>query len=132
MKLNRKMIRKMILKEMAEMQSDFSYSIDIIGQEFGETTVFLEMKVGQEDCDIAFQTPLHVTNEDLAYILEGGLGEELEHSHHIDATETSANANEFLTKYQALIAPHVKHIVFDILDLNLEQPSHLGFYPDEY
>jgi len=118
----------MILKEMLGMQGTFSYNIDVQGQEFGETTVYLEMKVGQEDCDIAFQTPLQVTDQDLAHILEGGLGEELEHSYHIDSTETSANANEFLTKYQSLIAPHIQYIVDEIINLDLEEPDHLGYY----
>ena len=126
--LTRKVLRKMILKEMAEMQGAFSYNIDVQGQEFGETTVYLEMKAGPEDCDIAFQTPFHITELDLAHILEGGLGEELEHSHHIDSTETSANANEFLAKYQSLIAPYIHEIIDELLNLDLEEPDHLGYY----
>ena len=127
MKLNRKTLRKMILKEMAEMQGAFSYNINVLS-EHGDTTVYVEMKVGSEDCDIAFQTPLQITDQDLAHILEGGLGEELEYNHHIDSTETSANANEFLIKHQALIAQHIQNIIDELLDLDLEEPDHLGFY----
>lgn len=132
MKLNRNKLRKMILKEMAGMQAaagpSFSYKIEVEGREFEATTVYLEMKVGQEDCDVAFQAPLHVTDQDLAHILEGGLGEELEYSYHIDSTETSANANEFLAKYKSLIAPHIQNIVYELLNLDLEEPDHLGYY----
>ena len=90
------------------------------------------MKVGTEHCDVVLQTPIQITDQDLAHILEGGLGEQLETNHHIDATETSANAGEFLLKYQNLIRPHIKHIVDEILELDLEQPDHLGFYPGDY
>lgn len=127
MKLNRKVLRKMILKEMAEIQTPLSYEINI-DSEYGEAIVYLEMRIGEEDCDLAFQTPMNITSLDLENILEGGLGEELEESHHIDATETSANANEFLIKYQSLIAPHIQNIINELLDLDLEEPDHLGFY----
>lgn len=128
MKLNRNTLRKMILKEMAGMQGTFSYNISIEGQEFGETIVYLEMKAGQEDCDVAFQTPLQITDQDLAHILEGGLGEELEDSYHIDSTETSSNANEFLAKYQSLIAPNIQYMIDELLNLDLEEPDSHGFY----
>ena len=131
MNLNRKILRKMILKEMAEMQGAFSYNINVLS-EYGDTIVYVEMKAGAEDCDIAFQTPLQITDQDLAHIFEGGLGEELEHNHHIDATETSANANEFLVKHQSLIAPQIQYIVSDLMNLDLEEPDDLGFYPDDY
>jgi hypothetical protein len=128
--LNRKTLRKMILKEMSEMQSPFSYEINI-DNEYGETIVFLEMRVGGEDASIAFGAPLEITDSDLESILEGATGPDLD-SHHIDPTETSQNAGEFLLRHQALIQPHVKHIVEEILELDLEQPDHLGFYPGDY
>lgn len=130
MKLNRKLIRKMILKEMLEMQTPFSYDINV-DSEHGETIVFLEMRVGSEDASIAFSTPLTITDIDLENILEGGTGPDLD-SHHIDSTETSQNAGQFLLNYQNLIQDHIKHIVDEILGLDLEQPDHLGFYPGDY
>jgi hypothetical protein len=128
--LNRKALRKMILKEMAEMQSPFSYEVNV-DNEYGETIVFLEMRVGEEDASIAFSTPLEITDLDLENILEGAFGPDID-SHHVDATETSQNAGEFLLRHKALIQPHVKHIVADILELDLEEPDHLGYYPDAY
>ena len=116
---------------MAEMQGAFSYNINVL-DEYGETSVYIEMKVGTEDCDVVLQTPIQITDQDLAHILEGGLGEELEYSHHIDSTETSANANEFLVKYQALIAPHIQNIINELMNLDLEEPDDLGFYPGDY
>lgn len=128
--LTRKALRKIILKEMSEMQGSFEYKVNV-DSEYGEIIVFLEMSVGKEDCSIAFGTPLNITSLDLEYLLEGGNGPDL-NSHHTDKTETTQNAGQFLIKHQSLIKPHIKHIVADILDLDLEQPDHLGFYPDEY
>ena len=128
--LTRKSLRKLILKEMADMQSDFKYEVNV-DNEYGETIVFLEMSVGKEDCSIAFSSPLSITSLDLEYLLEGGNGPDL-NSHHTDKTETTQNAGQFIIKHKSLIQPHIKHIVADILELDLEEPDHLGFYPDDY